>query len=166
MAKAQTSNTAIVKSFEGTFSAMARAAGGVDRERAVREAETALVGMRASIDQYIDAELDRLQQAAAALSDGFAGQDEVEALYRPASGLRDVGSTAGFELMTEVARNLCEVLEAVQAGAECSYDVIECHVAAIQVSRQESYRGAGLEGAAALVAGLKTILRRFVPAED
>jgi hypothetical protein len=165
-AQKQKEKAAGLQSFACAFGAMARASGGIERERAVSAAEATLVGMRSSIDEYIDAELDRLNQAVSSLGNGCSTPAEADAIYKSACGLRDVGSTAGFELLTEVARNLCELLEAVQSGAQCGQDIIDCHIAALHVARQECHRGTGLEGASELIAGLRTILRRFVPPES
>lgn len=154
-----------LKSFACAFGAMARAPGGIERERAVGAAEATLAGMRSSIDKYIDSEFGNLDRAAVGLGNGCSSPAEVEALYKPACGLRDVGATAGFELLTEIARNFCDLLEAVQNGAECGQEIIDCYVAALHVARQECHRNTGLKGAAELVEGLNTILRRFVPPE-
>lgn len=164
-AQKQKEQAAGLKSFACAFGAMARAPGGIERERAVGAAEATLAGMRSSIDAYIDSEFSNLDGAAAALGNGCSTAAEAEALYKAVCGLRDVGSTAGFDLLTEIARNFCDLLEAVQAGAQCGQDIVDCHVAALHVARQECHRGTGLKGAEELVAGLKTILHRFVPPE-
>ncbi|MBM3526647.1 MAG: hypothetical protein FJX62_01020 [Alphaproteobacteria bacterium] len=165
-AQKQKEKAAGLKSFACAFGAMARAPGGIEREHAVGAAETTLAGMRSSIDEYIALEFDRLNRVVAALGNGCSSPADADTLYRPVCGLRDVGSTAGFELLTEIARNFCDLLEAVQAGAQCGQDVVDCHVAALHVARQECHRGTGLKGAEELVAGLKTILHRFVPPES
>jgi phage tail tube protein FII len=63
-----------------------------------------------------------------------------------------------------VAANLCDVVEAVQAGTRFNRDIVMCHLAALRLSRHESYRGVGVESAVELTSGLKKILEKITSA--
>ena len=72
--------------------------------------------------------------------------------------LRDVGTTMGYELVTFIAGNFCEVLEAIKAGAEPNQELIQLHVEALRMSKQARYKSTTPADFPELSSGLHKLL--------
>jgi hypothetical protein len=90
--------------------------------------------------------------------DGRSDASRIEAAYLHACRMRDVGATMGYELVSFVANNLCQIFEAINAGAEYRGDLIGCHIEALLLAKQERYRSMRPEQ----LPELSNILRRVV----
>jgi hypothetical protein len=71
--------------------------------------------------------------------------------------VRDAGTTMGSELMTFIANSLCEVLDAIAAGAECNMESIACHLDALYLARQQRFRNLTPEQVPELTSGLRRL---------
>jgi hypothetical protein len=72
--------------------------------------------------------------------------------------MRDVGTTMGFELVTFITNNLCEIFEAIIAGASPRNEIIDCHIDALLLAKQEQYRHLRPEQLPELNSGLRRVL--------
>jgi len=91
----------------------------------------------------------------------------IERAYTSCAHLRDVGATMDFELVTFVANNLCEILDAMKAGAVYDKDAIDCHMDALLLARTEPYRHLRPEQVPEMSSGLRRVgeLVSIVPAD-
>lgn len=140
------------------FERLARRPGGIDREQALQRAQVEVEEMKADFDVWIDGEFAKLN---AALSEIAENPNEKGALERAnvyCAHLRDVGSTMGYELVTFIARTLCEILEAYIAGAPYDQEVIDCHSNAFRLARMEEYRHMGPDQVPDLTNGLLRVV--------
>jgi hypothetical protein len=122
------------------FERQARRAGGVDRDRALQRAQAEVEGLKADFDVWIDTEFKKLNAALAEITADPADKAALERANVCCAQLRDVGTTMGYELVTFIARTLCEILEAYIAGAPYDQNVIDCHSNAFMLARMEQYR--------------------------
>jgi hypothetical protein len=72
--------------------------------------------------------------------------------------LRDVGATMGFELVTFVANNFCDILDAIKAGAPYDKNMIDCHMDALALARTEHYRNLRPEQVPEMTSGLRRVV--------
>lgn len=144
------------------FDRTARLPGGVARDEALTRADAEIDALRANFETWVDMALSEIMRVAKALPKDRADMTAIEALHRNSAYLLDVGTTMGFALITFVAKNFCEVLEAVQNGAAFRKALIECHVSALQLARQDRYRGLRLDQVADMTDGLRQLLRLTV----
>ena len=72
--------------------------------------------------------------------------------------LRDVGTTMGFELVTFIANNLCDILDAIKAGAAYDRDVIDCHLDAFRLARMDQYRHLRPDQVPEMTSGLRRVV--------
>ncbi len=132
---------AVVFSVTTRFETLARRPGGLRREEALERAQTSIEEVAPEFGDWVDRELQQLIDAVRRCDPKSASlKSQVESIAVHARRVRDVGTTMGYELLTFVADKLCEILEAVEAGAEYRQDLIDCHVEALMLSRQERYR--------------------------
>jgi hypothetical protein len=134
---------------DSNFQKMARRPGGPPREQAIERAQAQIDDMKPAFANWLDQELQELDAAVQQLDLSLDTADQ------SARQLRDVGATMGYELLTFIANNLCEVLSAIKAGADYDQEMIDCHLNALHLSRQEPYRGMRPEQVPELTRGLR-----------
>jgi hypothetical protein len=149
-------NTSIVDTH---FQQMARRAGGVPRAQALESAQAAINNIKLNFADWLDRELAGLT---AEIRKGKL-EKSGDLSWATAAGMhsrrmRDVGTTVGFALVTFIANNLSRIFEAVVAGEKPQYDVIDCHIDALQLAKQEQYRHLRPEQLPELSTGLKRVL--------
>lgn len=144
------------------FDRTVRSPGGVPRDEAVARADAEIEALRANFETWVDMALSEIVRITRSLPKDSADMPAIEALHRNSAYLLDVGTTMGFALITFVAKNFCEVLEAMQNGATFRKALIECHVGALQLARQDRYRGLRLDQVADMTDGLRQLLRLTV----
>jgi hypothetical protein len=155
------SKDAQVFDVETRFQKLARRPGGVPRELALERAQADLDKSLPAFDAWLSEELDRLvalsrEAAAAAFPDiGWAQDAAVQS-----GKIRDVGTTMGYDLITFIANNLCEIFEAISAGGDYRPDLIDCHLEALLLVRQERYRGMRPDQVPELISGLRLVVER------
>ena len=141
------------------FQKMARRTGGVSREQAMESAQMALEKIKMGFGDWLEGELKvliaQLRKGSSA-SPGDVSWAETAIIH--SRQVRDVGSTMGFELVTFITNNLCEILEAIIAGAPPRNEMISCHIDALLLAKQEQYRHLRPEQLPELSSGLRRVL--------
>jgi|DewCreStandDraft_4_1066084.scaffolds.fasta_scaffold04217_7 hypothetical protein len=144
---------------ETNFQRLARRAGGVPREQALENARITLETIKVGFRDWLESEIADL---AAAIRRGRTGQPAdvawAETALLHCRQIRDVGTTMGFQLVTFIAGNLCEMLDNVIAGAVPRNEMIDCHIDALYLARQEQYRHLSPEQLPELSGGLRRVL--------
>ncbi len=143
---------------ECRFQQMARRAGGVQRNTAIEKAQAKIDEMKPGFADWLDREMQDLVKAIQADASNASMDDWIGAAHLHSRRLRDVGTTMGFELITFVANNLCEIFDTMRAGAEYRSDLIDCHIEALMLVRQERYRGLRPEELPELTSGLRRVV--------
>jgi hypothetical protein len=142
---------------ETRFQRLARRPGGVPRELALESAQCNIDQSRPDFELWLDAELQNLAAVVRSAEAGAAEPGWPEDVCSRSRQLRDLGTTMGFVLLTFVANNLCEILEATPAGHDCDMETITCHLDALFLARQEQYRHLRLEDVPELTKGLRLV---------
>ena len=123
--------------------------------------------MKADFDDWIDLEFDALAAALAEIDSDPGDKAALDRAYKSSAQLHEVGSTMGYELVTFVAKTLCDILEAYMAGAAYDKEVIACHTDAFKLARLEQYRHLQPKDVPEMTAGLLRVveLASIVPPE-
>lgn len=140
---------------ETRFQRMARRPGGIPRDQAIEKAWTQVEDIKPGFDDWVNKELQGLTDVIASARPDAKEWAEMAAIH--SRRLRDVGTTMGFELLTFVADSLCDVLDAITAGADYNMETISCHVDALFLARQRAFRGVKPEQVPELTSGLRKI---------
>jgi hypothetical protein len=122
------------------FHTLARRPGGVSRKDAISGAQSKVDDIQPEFGDWLGAEISSLAEAVGHLKSDGAEPEWIDRALFHSNQLRDVGTTMGFELVSYVANTLSIILERNQAGAEFNIDSIVCHMDALTLVRQESYR--------------------------
>jgi hypothetical protein len=141
------------------FQKMARRPGGVPREQALKDAQVAIDKIKLNFGHWLEREMNALM---AEIRRGrLANPSDVSWAENAAAHsrhMRDVGTTMGFELVTFITNNLCEIFEAIIAGASPHNEIIDCHIDALLLAKQEQYRHLQPEQLQELNSGLRRVL--------
>jgi len=122
------------------FERLARRPGGIERDAALERAQAAVDDLKPDFSNWIDNEFDALNAALADIASDPEDKDAMQRAFHSCAQLRDVSGTMGYDLVTFVARTLCDILEAYIAGAAYNNEVVECHNNAFMLARLEQYR--------------------------
>jgi hypothetical protein len=137
------SSSSDVKTFpvDTPFQQMARRPGGVPRVQALERAQMQIDDARDTFGAWFSEQVAAI--AAALPADGDSGTDAprwVETASSHARQLHDIGTTMGYQLVTFIAGNFCDVLDAIRNGAAPNRELIDLHVEALRMSKQEKYQ--------------------------
>lgn len=151
--------SALVFPVDTRFQQLARRTGGVSRDRAIKRAQLALEEIKPAYEQFLEREVTSLSEL---VKNVEAGRDEpgwLETASFRSRQLRDSAGSLGYELIAFVAGSFCELLDSVEAGSECNMESIVCHVDALMLARQESYRRMRPEQVPELTKGLQRVVK-------
>ena len=149
------------------FQRMARRSGGVTREQALAGAQAEVEELKTDFADWLNRELQELGAALADAEGNSSNTLSLDRAYRSCSQLRDVGATMGFDLITFVATNLCEILDAIKAGAVYDKDKVDCHISAFFLARTDDYRHLRPDQVPEMASGLRRVveLASIAPAQ-
>jgi hypothetical protein len=154
----QTEQDPFVFFIETHFQKMARRPGGIARENAIAAAQAKVEELRPAFHNWLDDKLLQLEQAVeGARSAGSGNSEGIDTAILHSRALRDVGATLGFELISFIANNLCEILEAENLDLDLRIEAIECHVQALLLARQDRYRELSPTDVPELTEGLRLV---------
>jgi hypothetical protein len=125
---------------ETDFQKKVRRAGGVTRNQAVGEAQAQIETLKEEFTDWLKDGLERLQCAIQLAETYRTNAMLLDDAFRSSCELRDIGTTVGYELVTFVANRLCEVIDAIRNGADYDKVLIRCHLDALELARQDSYK--------------------------
>lgn len=142
------------------FQELAQRPGGVPREIAIQQADSQIEDFRVEYVDWVERELQELMKALHAVEGRQVDQAQIEIIYRRCRQLRDTGTTMGLGLVSFISDNLCRVLDTVKSGAPYDAEVIQCHIDALLLAKQDAYRKLGPEQVPEMTSGLHRMLER------
>lgn len=126
---------------ETSFERKTRQPGGLGRADAVAAAEKSILEMRSSIEKTIDEKMAELETAFSnAGASGGSLDAQLRVMLELATVLRDLGGVVGFNLMTYVSESLCKFLYLFESRGGFEKAVVDCHLKAIRLVRNENFR--------------------------
>jgi hypothetical protein len=141
------------------FEKLARRPGGVPREQAIAAAQSEVKELEPGFTIWLEREMQELTAALLRVNGNSPDTLSLECAYRSCAQLRDVGSTLGYDLVTFVARNLCEILDAIKAGAAYDKETIELHVSALFLAKSDAYRQLRPDQVPEMATGLRRVVK-------
>jgi hypothetical protein len=158
---AETDDDVRIFPVETRFQQLAKRPGGIPRDKALAQAQAKIDEAKPAFDDWLNQQLDTLVDVVKGAQTQGADAEWAEAANRYCRQLRDVGSTMDFELLTFIAGSLSEILDAITMGAEFDRDAIQCHIDALLLARQKSYRGIKPEQVPELISGLRRVAEQL-----
>jgi hypothetical protein len=152
--------------FESNFQKKARLPGGVARDKAIAHAQKEIDRQKPDFADWLSGEIASLNAAMRQADASLGDLTSIEQASFHCRQLRDVGSTVGYDLVTFVADNLCEILEAIRSGAAYDKDIIDCHLDALQLATQNQYKNLSPEQLPELSGGLRRVFQQMKKSND
>lgn len=140
------------------FQQMARRPGGVTRERAIERAQHQIDDLKPAFADWLEHELHSLAASVEQLAADPRDEKALNHAHQACSQLRDVGATMGFELVTFIASNFCEILEAINTSAAYDQTIIDCHMDALLLAKTEPYRSLRPDQLPEMTSGLRRVV--------
>ena len=107
---------------------------------AIAKAEAALKGLASQFGQWLQAEVDKLQAACAAVhAEGLTGAT-ADRLYACAHDLKGLGTTYEFPIITRMAGSLCTLLGEGERRMDTPTALLDAHVDAIVACLRDDIR--------------------------
>jgi hypothetical protein len=140
------------------FQRMARRPGGISRDEAIRNADAKVDAYKPGFASWLEDELEQLLRIIPPEDSPPGDLSWLDAADVCCQRLTDVGATMDYEFVSFVASNLCIIFEAFKAGAQYRGDVVACHVNALLLAKQTSYRRLRSEDLPELSEGLRRVI--------
>jgi len=144
------------------YEKMARRPGGLPRDKALAAARRQMDDLKSGFIGWLDGQSKELAGALSTLDADPSAAGPMQRAYHLAGEMRDVGTTMGYGVVTFIAMTLCEVLDAIKAGADYEKAMIDCHIAALfyvvkQNGKLTEEQAIELTGGLRRVAGIASI---------
>ena len=143
---------------ETNFQKQARRPGGIARDQALKNADANIAMLKPSFEDWLNEQINALVKTIPKRGAIPAGLSWIDAADINSQRLADVAATMDYRFMSFVAKNLSLIFDAIRNGSEYRGDVIECHINALRLSRQQQYRELRSEDLPELSEGLRRIL--------
>jgi hypothetical protein len=114
--------------------------------------------MKTGFVDWLDREMKELSVATRLVTNNPGDASALERAFLASCQLRDVGATMGYELVTFVANNFCDILDAIKAGAPLDKDMVDCHMDALLLARTDPYRNLRPEQVPEMTSGLRRVV--------
>jgi len=144
---------------ETNYQKQARRPGGNARDQAIKNADANIEMLKPSFEDWLNEQINALVKIIPKGESSIpAGLSWIDAADINSQRLADVAATMDYRFMSFVAKNLSLIFDAIRNGSEYRGDVIECHINALRLSRQQQYRELRSEDLPELSEGLRRIL--------
>lgn len=130
---------------------------------AVARAEAALAAMSVNFEDWLKAEITRLESAMALVKSDSRSDTSMEALYHRAHDLKGLGSTYGYPIITRIAGTLCRLIDTKDKRRLSPLALVEVHVEAIKAASRNQIRTDEDPVGRALVDELEAKVEAFDP---
>ena len=143
---------------ENRLAKIARQPGGKSIDEHVRSAELRIESVRDKCVAALAGKADRL--AVIAAGDRREGASEIlDGLYNTANAIFGVACVYELDALSEAACSLCDLVHRFRSGEAVNWQAIDVHVDGIRL-----LASGFTEGAESVLAGLRRVRARFVPA--
>ena len=143
---------------ETKFQQMAKRPGGVSRDQALTQAQVSVATLKPGFETWLDDEIAALLKVVPKDGDDPKDQRWMATADAHCQHLADVSATMGYEFVSYVANNLCQMFDAIKQGADYRRDVMACHVDALMLGRKDKFRRMKPEDVPELTEGLRRVL--------
>jgi chemotaxis protein histidine kinase CheA len=101
---------------------------------AVARAEAALAAMSVNFEDWLQAEITRLNNAMSSVHAEGRSETSMEALYHRTHDLKGLGATYGYPIISQISGTLCRLIDSAEKRLTSPLPLIEVHVEAIKAA--------------------------------
>jgi hypothetical protein len=141
---------------------MTQREGGIPRDKAIERARIEIERAKSHFDGWLNGQLKELQKLIKTVDSAELTAEWLKTANFHSHQLRDSAVILNFDLLAFVAGSLCEILDSIEAGGECSVESIICHIESVLLASRVSYRHLKPEQVPELTEGLIQVAKRAV----
>ncbi|MCA6227872.1 MAG: Hpt domain-containing protein [Phenylobacterium sp.] len=127
------------------------------------KAEAALAAMAVNFEEWLQAEITRLNSAMSLVQAEGRSEANMEALYHRAHDLKGLGATYGYPIISQIAGTLCRLIDKPEKRLSAPLPLVEVHVEAIKAAVRNKITTDENEVGRALVQELEAKVEAFDP---
>jgi hypothetical protein len=130
---------------------------------ALQRADDAMEAMGGSFEQWLDADIRRLQIARSAAEHAAWSDGALAAVYAATHDLKGMGGSYGYPLVTQLAASLCRLIEtdAGKAAARENPGLVTAHIHALRAAVRDRIATAEHPVGRALIGALEAEVERL-----
>jgi hypothetical protein len=113
--------------------------GGIDPS-AVAKAEAALKGLSSQFAQWLQDEINKLEEARAAIKTEGMNRQTADRLYLHSHDLKGLGATYEYPLITRIAGSLCKLMDDQESRVASPMFLIDAHIDAVRAAVRDQIR--------------------------
>lgn len=159
-------NPAVLLTITSRFARLAKREGGKTAAEALQAAESFIETQQEKYFGWVTADLERLNKLLTLLDADPENDKASEAAYRKALHIRDLGSSFGHAIITEVADSLCELLYRFRMNRIYNHEAVAAHSAALKLVCTMHFSTMPPEAAPVLLDGLRKVVAKYPKVED
>jgi chemotaxis protein histidine kinase CheA len=129
----------------------------------VAKAEAALAAMSVNFEEWLQAEIARLNSAMSLVQAEGRSEANMETLYHRAHDLKGLGATYGYPIISQIAGTLCRLIDKPEKRLTSPLALVEVHVEAIKAAVRNKITTDENEVGRALVQELEAKVEAFDP---
>jgi len=107
---------------------------------AIAKAEAALKSLSGNFAQWLQDEINKLENARQAIRTEGLNPQTVESLYLRAHDLKGLGTTYGFPLITRIAASLCTLTDDAEKRTRAPIALVDAHIDAIRAAVRDDIK--------------------------
>jgi chemotaxis protein histidine kinase CheA len=130
---------------------------------AVARAEAALAAMSVNFEEWLKAEITRLESAMSLVQSEGRTDMSMEALYHRAHDLKGLGTTYGYPIISQIAGTLCRLIDSSDKRRVSPLPLVIVHVDAIKAAARNRIQSDENPVGRALVKELESKVSAFDP---
>ncbi|MCA6236718.1 MAG: Hpt domain-containing protein [Phenylobacterium sp.] len=127
------------------------------------KAEAALAAMSVNFEEWLQAEIARLNSAMSLVQAEGRSEANMETLYHRAHDLKGLGATYGYPIISQIAGTLCRLIDKPEKRLTSPLALVEVHVEAIKAAVRNKITTDENEVGRALVQELEAKVEAFDP---
>ncbi len=137
-------------------------AGAVD-EAALLRAENAIANMTDEYLEWVVQDIARIEKACQDLkSDASEREKNLQGVFQVAHDIKGQGGSFGFDLMTVIGNQVCQIIDKADANDPHIVDVIDVHVDAMKLVVASKLKGTGGQDGELMLAGLRKVCEKVL----
>ncbi len=129
----------------------------------LRKAEEAIIAMTPQFLDWVKTDLENIEKFINKLkAPDNQARETLKEIFRIAHDMKGQGGTFGFNLITTIADQLCQMIDKFDTIGEEELEAIQVHIDAIKLVVKDNMLGNGGEEGAKILTGLKKVSNKIL----
>ena len=133
--------------------------------KAIKAAEEAIEQLSVEFDDWLNIEVDKLEEAATTIKNEGWNEKNSDALFTVSHDIKGQATTLGYPIITEICDTLCHLLEKVPETERLNLKIIDTFAMSIRLIISECEQNEDHPKASAISTGLRQMSMKIIKEE-